>query len=785
MVRSSVGQRVRALFVLALALAPLSTVHAANPYDPQWTGYPLPNVASNIAAMTPYAGGIAACGPAYFGTTTALGVALWDGIGWHPLGGGVNVNTGVAAAVVLGGQLIVCVGHPADFLNATESPRVYSWDGSAWTVLGSANGYVNSAVVQGSDLFVGGSFTSINGVAASRVARWDGSTWSALGAGLPAGNMVRALALHGADLIAAGTLPAYQGVARFDGANWTQVGAGLQNGASAAQVNALASDGTTLYATGNCTLSGGLAVTRTVAWNGTTWNSLAGATDAGKALALFGGHVVSTVSARPQLWDGSVWQAFGAPSMGSPYSFAQFGGDLYAYGSAGATFPGTPPTKADWFYRFDGSSWLPVQQAWAPGMKGIHGFPSCAAELNGALYVGGNFTYVGAEDHFVPTTLVAKWDGSAWTSMPNPGGSPYDLAIWRDSLVAVSQSPTRIWNGTSWRTLASGSTSQVGPFNGLAVHGDELYALGPLQYGSTQLRGIGRWTGSAWTTVGTGFGNAAFPGDGQVGTSYAGQLVVSGLFDDAGGSPARRIASWDGTAWHPLAGGLNQVASALAVHGTDLVVGGSFTEVDGDSITAAARWNGSQWSAMGTRARNIRTLRSHAGRLFAGGAFVDSAGQTVETAAVWSGDEWMPVSSGVHAIGGTLNALEPLGDDLYAVGNFNAFSGQPARNFAKLANASTLAVELGGHGTHVALAVSPWPNPSRGAVRLSVTLPAGGRARVTVHDVAGREVARLFDGERPAGRFDLEWAGRVAPGLYLATIEAAGQRATTRVVRLR
>jgi len=65
-----------------------------------------------------------------------------------------------------------------------------------------------------------------------------------------------------------------------------------------------------------------------------------------------------------------------------------------------------------------------------------------------------------------------------------------------------------------------------------------------------------------------------------------------------------------------------------------------------------------------------------------------------------------------------------------------------------------------------------------------VTLPAAGRVRLVVRDVAGREVARLLDGEHAAGSFSLAWSAHVAPGLYFATIEAAGARRTARVVRI-
>ena len=95
-------------------------------------------------------------------------------------------------------------------------------------------------------------------------------------------------------------------------------------------------------------------------------------------------------------------------------------------------------------------------------------------------------------------------------------------------------------------------------------------------------------------------------------------------------------------------------------------------------------------------------------------------------------------------------------------------------------------------GAPVAFALSAGPNPSRGAVRVALALPSAERAlRVTVHDVAGRELAVLTDGAVTAGRHEWIWDGRdargarAAPGLYLVRA-AAGERVRTgRVVLVR
>ncbi len=79
------------------------------------------------------------------------------------------------------------------------------------------------------------------------------------------------------------------------------------------------------------------------------------------------------------------------------------------------------------------------------------------------------------------------------------------------------------------------------------------------------------------------------------------------------------------------------------------------------------------------------------------------------------------------------------------------------------------------------------PNPLRGAGTLRFGLARAGRVNVALYDTQGRRVRTLLAGERPAGEHALRLdarddAGRaLAPGLYLARMDAAGFRATRRV----
>jgi len=73
------------------------------------------------------------------------------------------------------------------------------------------------------------------------------------------------------------------------------------------------------------------------------------------------------------------------------------------------------------------------------------------------------------------------------------------------------------------------------------------------------------------------------------------------------------------------------------------------------------------------------------------------------------------------------------------------------------------------------------PNPTRGGVRFEYEVAAAGRVALEVHDLAGRAVAHVPLGERPAGPGEFSWDGiaggreRLPAGLYLVGLSLEGR----------
>jgi len=87
----------------------------------------------------------------------------------------------------------------------------------------------------------------------------------------------------------------------------------------------------------------------------------------------------------------------------------------------------------------------------------------------------------------------------------------------------------------------------------------------------------------------------------------------------------------------------------------------------------------------------------------------------------------------------------------------------------------------------VAALTDAWPNPFNPRVNISFALPNAGSARLSVHDVRGREVAVLTDEQLDQGAHTVSWDGRdgngrpQASGLYFAVLQTVDGRSSKKL----
>jgi hypothetical protein len=232
--------------------------------------------------------------------------------------------------------------------------------------------------------------------------------------------------------------------------------------------------------------------------------------------------------------------------------------------------------------RFDGERWHPLGQGVGGTVRAMTIFDDDGdGPAPPTLIVGGEFAMAGD----VPAALVARWDGERWSAL----GPGLQMAL---------------------RALATFDEDGDGPLP------SALFAAGAMAESKTgPLFALARWDGRSWSLLGPGTDglvNALCVFDSDAEGSQSPRLIAGGEFDTIGGVAAARIASWDGSNWSPLGGGVggnvNALVNALTVYDEDgsgpaqarLIAGGQFTAAGAVAASAIAGWDGAQWAALGT-----------------------------------------------------------------------------------------------------------------------------------------------------------------------------------------
>ncbi len=308
---------------------------------------------------------------------------------------------------------------------------------------------------------------------------------------------------------------------------------------------------------------------------------------------------------------------------------------LKLFGILGAVFFAAAPVSAQCI-----DQWLPGE-----GLPGLNGQVNATVVYDDgsgpALYVGGSFNVAGE----TVANNIARWDGTTWLPLGRGMNGPVNaLAVYKGELIAAGAFANRIarWDGKSWLPLGSGMNNSV---FALTEYNGELIAGGYFTTaGGTTVNHIARWDGTIWSPLGSGMGGE--PGDHETQvialTEYNGELIAGGAFTTAGGTPANRIASWDGKSWSPLGSGMPEYYGqvfTLTGYGGGLIAGGGFTIAGGTEANRIARWDGTNWSPLGSGMNNtVHALTVYNGELIAGGRFTTAGEHVSAFWARWGAD---------------------------------------------------------------------------------------------------------------------------------------------------
>jgi hypothetical protein len=677
-----------------------------------------------------------------------IALKQWNGSTWVPFGPFLR---GTAYALAVDGATVYVTGF---LFGGGFGHRVLRLEESGWTPLGGpVQGDPLALAVWNGMLVLGGHFDSVGGAPMRGLASWDGAAWSEFGGGLTGNgyDAVFALAVWQGGLVAGGFFTEIGGqpistVARWSGTGWAALGSPVLGGASA-----LLADGGTLHVGGSLAMAGG------------------------------SGTVFST--------DGVAWSYTDEQPVYSVSALAKVRGDLVAAGNFYAIASTLPPRPTFWVARRSGSSWLPLE-TWSPAFEGFMGYYgprlTALAEYRDQLLVGGP-VFARAEDSaWGAVSGIGTWDGNVWRDLEDVTVySDPSFVVRGDTLEAFGPTSgmpllnaVSRYDGARWEAL--GQFSSWGALD-LAMFAGRLHAVGYMSFGfEPGGYRLAQWTGSDWILIDPGFFTLDdSPGYLSTLATHAGKLYVAGDFERVGTTYARGIAAWDGTTWSAVGGGVTGIETMLSYAGR-LWVGGTFFDAGGVEAYGLASWDGQAWSGAGLSGgtNTVLALGTYDGALVAGGFELVSGTNRFAGLAVRDRGGWHGFGSGIE---GWVHDVQQIGTSLYVAGSFATAGGKPSYGLARWDGGVP---DRPPRPARLALASA---NPFAHGVDFAFTMPAPGRARLTIHDLAGREVGRLIDGAVGGGYQTARWTPRADgahPGIYVARLVASGTVSTVKLAYL-
>lgn len=586
----------------------------------------------------------------------------WD----DPFGYLRSIEGGAIYAMLEVGDSLFIAGDFSEF-KGEEAFHVilYNTKTGIITELGSGvTSVVHALAYHDGKLYAGGSFYYADDEIVNGFAVYEKGAWKIMDGGIP-NNDVRALAIYRGQLVVGGYFTRIgntdlAGIGIFDGTSWNDLNGGVRySDGSEGYVETLCVKGDSLFVGGGFSRLDGAISVSVGLWAVDYWQELGtGVTADVAALEWF----------EDMLWIGGDFTTGSWSGVVSPYLIA-WDGEEYVSVTGSDRFVSTLKAIGDTLYV--GGSFLKVGDVkgygiarysagtWTSIGQGVYGVVNALAEIDGRVFVGGNFTRAGGFN----AESFGAFDHStgAWQQGNSSGVTesyihlrPYTLANTEDFLYVGGnflRADDRIvnhiaaWNKKTrrWSAMAGGVDGSV---NSIVVRGKDVFVGGAFnRAGTVETQGIAKWDEltSSWSSLGLDAPRVL-----DAVAVDANYVYASMYFDFADGNFLNNIGRWNGESWEPIPGAFRGFAGALHASNDRLYLGGNVFDLDGERMNNIAVLENGSWSPMGDGidGRPSVIVTAH-GRVYAAGAIDGNFDEEISGVMQFDSDVWSSLGGGV------------------------------------------------------------------------------------------------------------------------------------------
>jgi len=425
-------------------------------------------------------------------------------------------------------------------------------------------------------------------------------------------------------------------------------------------------------------------------------------------------------------------------------------------------------------------------------------------------FIGGGFWSIHEfTSRELPMYNIAKWLDTSWTQV----GSGAENGV-NSSVIALCQTSQHLyvcgpfdtagvvpargigrWNGSSWHSLGA----NLLPYRSiLSINAsDSIVYVGGIfdTIGGSAFISIAKYNGTTWSGLGAGLRKISTERSlspfGQVYSIVTkdSNVYAGGIFDTAGTIPVKNIARWDGSSWHAMGAGINGRVNAMAVlpNGNVVVVSSrdSGTTVIENHIKI---WNGSEWNELPAISpqNSFNAVALDSSRIYIGGDFSVDGSDTNRSLAMWDGNAWQSVGGGVW---GTVSTLCFYNGSLYVGGMFSSVGSNSLQtwNIAKwqVRDQDTIGTGSNQSPTSQTITSRSFPNPSgNDEITIEFTLMKAGNTTIQMVTTEGQVIEKLASRYYEAGTHSVTW--KVSKGassqVYYCQIAQNGEIKANKII---